>query len=106
MSDEWSSFPATGNKIVPIIAFDRGFRVELPQRSQKMLEILPSDGRIFHMDGSLCEGRVNVFHLYKHKRTGNVTRWKIHIISYWVLDLKKIGGSISLVYCGSTRLCT
>jgi hypothetical protein len=49
-----------GDKIVPIIAFGRRFLVELPPRSswlsQETSEILPSDGVIFHTDGSLCEG--------------------------------------------------
>jgi hypothetical protein len=46
---------------VPIIAFGRRFLVELPSRSswqsQKTSESLPSDGVIFYLDGSLCEGR-------------------------------------------------
>jgi hypothetical protein len=48
-------------KILPIIAFGRGFLIELPSRgtwlSQETSEILPSDGVIFYTDGSLCEGR-------------------------------------------------
>jgi hypothetical protein len=44
--------------IVPIIAF------ELPPRSswlsQETLEILPSDGVIFYMDGSVCESKAGV----------------------------------------------
>jgi hypothetical protein len=54
---------APGDKIVPIIAFERGFLVELPPRSswlsQETVEILPSDGVIFYTDGSLCEGRAS-----------------------------------------------
>jgi hypothetical protein len=63
MTDEWPSPLAPGDKIVPIIAFARGFLVELPPRrswlSQETLEILPSDGVIdcFYIDGSLCEGK-------------------------------------------------
>jgi hypothetical protein len=45
-----------------IIAFGRGFLVELPPKSswlsQETSEILPSDGVIFYTDGSLCEGRM------------------------------------------------
>jgi hypothetical protein len=33
MTDEWPSLLAPGDKIVPIIAFGRGFLVELPPRS-------------------------------------------------------------------------
>jgi hypothetical protein len=61
MTDEWPSLLAPGDKIVPIIAFGRGFLVELPPRSswlsQETSEILPSDGVIFYTPGSLCEGR-------------------------------------------------
>jgi hypothetical protein len=50
------------DKIFPIIAFGRRFLVELPPRSfwlsQETLKILLSDGVIFYIDGSLCEGRV------------------------------------------------
>jgi hypothetical protein len=60
MTAEWPSFWPPGDKIVPIIAFGRGFLVELPPRSswlsQKTSEILPSDGVFFYTDGSLCEG--------------------------------------------------
>jgi hypothetical protein len=60
MTDAWPLL-APGDKIVAIIAFGRGFLVELPPRSswlsQEMSEILPSDGVIFYTDGSLCEGR-------------------------------------------------
>jgi hypothetical protein len=60
MSNEWPSLLAPGEKIVPIIAFGRGFLVELPPRSswlsQETSEILPSDDVIFYTDGSLCEG--------------------------------------------------
>jgi hypothetical protein len=82
MNDEWASFLAPRHKIVSIIAFNRRFRVELPPRSQKISEILPSDGRIFYMDGSLCEGRVDVFHLYEQKWTGNVKRRKFRHESF------------------------
>jgi hypothetical protein len=62
MSDEWPSLLAPADKIVPIIAFERRFKVELPPKSfwlcQQTLEILPSDGVSFYKDGSLCEGRV------------------------------------------------
>jgi hypothetical protein len=48
MTDEWQSLLVPGDKIVPIIAFGRGFLVELPPRSswlrQETSEILPSDG--------------------------------------------------------------
>jgi hypothetical protein len=54
-------FLASRDKIVPIIAFEKGFLVELPPRSswlsQETSEILPSDGVIFYTDGSLYEGR-------------------------------------------------
>jgi hypothetical protein len=33
MNDEWPSLLASGDQIVPIIAFGRGFLVELPPRS-------------------------------------------------------------------------
>jgi hypothetical protein len=59
--DEWPFLLAPGNKIVPLTAFGKGFLVELPPRSswlsQKISDILPSDGVIFYTDGSLCEGR-------------------------------------------------
>jgi hypothetical protein len=48
MTDEWQSLLAPGDKIVPIIAFGRGFLVELPPRSSRLSQetskILPSDG--------------------------------------------------------------
>jgi hypothetical protein len=34
MTDEWPSLLAPGDKIVPIIAFGRGFLVELPPRRE------------------------------------------------------------------------
>jgi hypothetical protein len=64
MTDEWPSLLAPGDKIVPIIDFGRGFLVELPPRSswisQEMLELLQSDGVIFHTDTvhSVNAGRV------------------------------------------------
>jgi hypothetical protein len=61
MTNEWPSLLAPMDKIVPIIAFERRFLVELPPRSswliQETSKILPSDGVIFYTDGSLCEGR-------------------------------------------------
>jgi hypothetical protein len=55
MTNEWPFFLAPVDKIVLIIAFGRGFLVELPPRSswliQKTSEILPSDGVIFYKDG-------------------------------------------------------
>jgi hypothetical protein len=44
MTDEWPYHLTPGDKILPIIAFERRFIVEL-------------DGVIFYTDGSLCEGR-------------------------------------------------
>jgi hypothetical protein len=62
VTDKWSFLLALGDKVVAIIAFGRGFRVELPQRSswlsQKTSEILLLDDVIFYMNSSLCEGRV------------------------------------------------
>jgi hypothetical protein len=62
MTNEWPSFLAPWDKIVPIIAFGRRFLVELLPRcswlSQETSEILPSHGVIFYRGGSLCEGRV------------------------------------------------
>jgi hypothetical protein len=49
MTDEWPYHLTPGDKILPIIAFEKRFIVDL--------EILPSDGVIFYTDGSLCEGR-------------------------------------------------
>jgi hypothetical protein len=61
MTNEWPSFLAPGDKIVPFIAFGRRFLVELLPRSswlsQATSEILPLDGVIFYTDGSLCDGR-------------------------------------------------
>jgi hypothetical protein len=61
MTDEWPSLLAPGDKIVPIIAFGRGFLVALLPRSswliQETSEILPSDDVIFYTCGSICEGR-------------------------------------------------
>jgi hypothetical protein len=63
MTDEWPSLLASGDKIVPIIAFGRGFLDEPPPRSswisQETSEILPSDCVIFYTDDSLCEGRAD-----------------------------------------------
>jgi hypothetical protein len=45
MTDEWPSFLAPGDKLVPVTAFGRGFLVELPPRSswlsRETSEILP-----------------------------------------------------------------
>jgi hypothetical protein len=64
MTDEWLSFLAPRDKIVPIIAFGRRFLVELQPRSswlsQQTSEILPSDGVIFYTNCSLCEGMAGV----------------------------------------------
>jgi hypothetical protein len=52
MTDKWPSLLAPRDKIVPVIAFGRGFLVEIPPRSsclsQETLERLPSDGVIFY----------------------------------------------------------
>jgi hypothetical protein len=60
MTDEWPSLMATGDKIVPIIAFGGRFIVELPPRctwlTQETSEILP-EGVIIYKVGLLCEGR-------------------------------------------------
>jgi hypothetical protein len=53
MTDEWPTFLAPGDKLVPIIAFGRGFLVELPPKrswlSQETSEILPwCDERMVH----------------------------------------------------------
>jgi hypothetical protein len=60
MTNEWPSLLAPGDKTVPIIVFGRRFLVELLPRSswisQKTSESFPSDGVIFYLDGSLCEG--------------------------------------------------
>jgi hypothetical protein len=57
MTNEFPSLLAPGDKIVPIIAFGRKFLVELPPKSswlsQETSDILPSDGVIFYMDGSM-----------------------------------------------------
>jgi hypothetical protein len=56
-------WPQRKKSLLLIIAFGRGFLVELQPRSswlsQEMLEILPSDRVIFYKDGSLCEGRAD-----------------------------------------------
>jgi hypothetical protein len=59
MTDEWPSLLAPGNKIVPIIAFRRGFLVELPPRSSWLENVGNFAIRWcdFLTDGSLCEGR-------------------------------------------------
>jgi hypothetical protein len=63
MTNEWPSL-LPGDNIVPIIAFERKFLVELPPRSswlsQDTSKILPSDGVIFYTDGSVCEDREGV----------------------------------------------
>jgi hypothetical protein len=50
MTDEWPPLLAPGDKIVPIIAFEIRFLIELPPRSswlsQETSEILPSDAQL------------------------------------------------------------
>jgi hypothetical protein len=59
-TNEWPSLLAPGDKIVPIIAFGRGFLDEFLPRSSwlshETSEMLPSDGVIFYTNGSLCKG--------------------------------------------------